>query len=89
MKRPEPFKIELQCQVAPPAGAWIETLHEFQTRRLALVAPPAGAWIETISLPQCGHKSLVAPPAGAWIETARLMRLLILIPSRAPRGRVD
>ena len=33
--------------VAPPAGAWIETIYfEFDSSETA-VAPPAGAWIET------------------------------------------
>ena len=34
-------------QVAPPAGAWIETTMRKDGTRLNQVAPPAGAWIET------------------------------------------
>ena len=58
-------------EVAPPAGAWIETRGREIDGGLPLrVAPPAGAWIET------GHERgreddvRVAPPAGAWIETS-------------------
>ncbi len=55
-------------EVAPLAGAWIETSLHRITSALGLVAPLAGAWIET------GYPSnapawqdLVAPLAGAWI----------------------
>ena len=57
-------------EVAPRAGAWIET--SVRTRRPsgASVAPRAGAWIETI-VPRVVTAPLgVAPRAGAWIETA-------------------
>jgi len=33
--------------VAPPAGAWIETLKMALVKLPVSVAPPAGAWIET------------------------------------------
>ena len=33
--------------VAPPAGAWIETISARNVFFIAIVAPPAGAWIET------------------------------------------
>ncbi len=36
--------------VAPPAGAWIETLMAQMKHTQTNVAPPAGAWIETASL---------------------------------------
>jgi hypothetical protein len=36
--------------VAPPAGAWIETLIVVFDVPHAEVAPPAGAWIETCCL---------------------------------------
>ena len=57
-------------QVAPPAGAWIETIKSWQPVAVSRnVAPPAGAWIETM-LYVCGAVgTVVAPPAGAWIET--------------------
>ena len=57
-------------EVAPHAGAWIETLmYAIITSAYQYVAPHAGAWIETswgaagLSAPR------VAPHAGAWIET--------------------
>ena len=34
-------------EVAPHAGAWIETVDELKSRNLDVVAPHAGAWIET------------------------------------------
>ena len=33
--------------VAPPAGAWIETTSRAVLGFRSAVAPPAGAWIET------------------------------------------
>ena len=35
------------AQVAPRAGAWIETYNDQRLRTASLVAPRAGAWIET------------------------------------------
>mgnify|MGYP006912199175 CR=1 FL=1 len=55
--------------VAPPAGAWIETLMDIKRANLLQVAPPAGAWIETYFLSPFAPPLTVAPPAGAWIET--------------------
>ena len=34
--------------VAPPAGAWIETFYDRPLAKIIIVAPPAGAWIETV-----------------------------------------
>ena len=55
--------------VAPPAGAWIETVKTCKGEITALVAPPAGAWIETVTSLVILLAYFVAPPAGAWIET--------------------
>ncbi len=56
--------------VAPHAGAWIETsLAEF-VYYLFFVAPHAGAWIETIQARMDSGRHIVAPHAGAWIETS-------------------
>ena len=38
----------LFVDVAPPAGAWIETFNSETTQQNSDVAPPAGAWIETV-----------------------------------------
>ena len=40
----------LAVNVAPLAGAWIETNVRFLGKRKKMVAPLAGAWIETIGL---------------------------------------
>ena len=57
-------------QVAPLAGAWIETGSGQYLRNDYTVAPLAGAWIETreMIVKVEGHPQ-VAPLAGAWIET--------------------
>ena len=41
------FAIVASYNVAPHAGAWIETLTAYVWRALKDVAPHAGAWIET------------------------------------------
>ena len=55
--------------VAPHAGAWIETRCLVSTLHKSIVAPHAGAWIETLSGQRKMCALLVAPHAGAWIET--------------------
>ena len=47
LKRPGPRHLSPRSQVAPYAGAWIETYCLRCPPLLALVAPYAGAWIET------------------------------------------
>ena len=56
-------------QVAPHAGAWIETNKAATRNEPAPVAPHAGAWIETRILTFASILLTVAPHAGAWIET--------------------
>ena len=76
-------------KVAPPAGAWIETVAG-RSRILGLnVAPPAGAWIETFRIAFIiAYSAGVAPPAGAWIETRKYPSLIIIAGrSRPPRAR--
>ena len=60
--------------VAPHAGAWIETVHRSTCPCCRKVAPHAGAWIETITPTRRLRGSCVAPHAGAWIETPRRLR---------------
>ena len=55
--------------VAPYAGAWIETSIMAQSVCFRCVAPYAGAWIETLTLYIPTYINIVAPYAGAWIET--------------------
>ena len=78
-----------QGQVAPRAGAWIETRR--LPRRLAPnpVAPRAGAWIETYLAAMTGWTNVVAPRAGAWIETQMNGQTRNSVFSRPPRGGVD
>jgi len=56
--------------VAPLAGAWIETALGYPYCDGGSVAPLAGAWIETRLKKAAEQKQTnVAPLAGAWIET--------------------
>src|SRR2546421_5421643 len=55
--------------VAPHAGAWIETKSVASAPHSSLVAPHAGAWIETDGNRRIAKDRIVAPHAGAWIET--------------------
>ncbi len=76
--------------VAPHAGAWIETIVKGNKGNFTAVAPHAGAWIETASNFFYVLFIYVAPHAGAWIETSDREPLnKKWLPSRAPRGRVD
>ena len=56
-------------QVAPRAGAWIETSHVLAGVQRKSVAPRAGAWIETDAFAYGCQVMQVAPRGGAWIET--------------------
>ena len=58
-----------KADVAPRAGAWIETRAELPRAGEDLVAPRAGAWIETHHSHAATLSRSVAPRAGAWIET--------------------
>ena len=72
---------ERRWLVAPPAGAWIETLSAVFLLPMRRVAPPAGAWIETGSPGHPHPKPCVAPPAGAWIETRgwKIVKMNLLV----------
>ena len=58
-------------QVAPYAGAWIETSLMRLIEISQKVAPYAGAWIETGQHTVYNLLRCVAPYAGAWIETIK------------------
>ena len=75
--------------VAPPVGAWIETLLEMLFFFVIIVAPPVGAWIETYTTNNQGNNIRVAPPVGAWIETSIALSCPITFFCRTPRGCVD
>ena len=51
-------------QVAPHAGAWIETDAVSYVPTKEVVAPHAGAWIETVSLRPCSTTPPRRPPCG-------------------------
>ena len=57
-------------EVAPFAGAWIETSTVANTAAWSTVAPFAGAWIENRRTLFVALRTSVAPFAGAWIETS-------------------
>ncbi len=59
----------LPPNVAPRAGAWIETYKSKYVISVEQVAPRAGAWIETNIGIEPKDQHCVAPRAGAWIET--------------------
>ena len=61
--------ILMAWDVAPRAGAWIETWRRQSRSTGSRVAPRAGAWIETDVLGLGDCLWAVAPRAGAWIET--------------------
>ena len=77
------------AEVAPRAGAWIETVTIVAIVTVGPVAPRAGAWIETA--PSCAALVLskVAPRAGAWIETVVLPPACWQALRRSPCGSVD
>ena len=51
-------------EVAPRAGAWIETLTNWTKYFYIAVAPRAGAWIETVSWPPWGPAYCRRTPCG-------------------------
>ncbi len=74
-------------QVAPPAGAWIETNHILIVTYFCPVAPPAGAWIETL-LKKCAWRfacSVSRPPRARGLKHVLVWSLRVLLLSRPPR----
>src|SRR5690606_32597684 len=69
LKRASPLPFLGAANVAPHAGAWIETSTACSIGIKTRVAPHAGAWIETPELSETVQEDSVAPHAGAWIET--------------------
>ncbi len=75
--------------VAPRAGAWIETAPAVALALALAVAPRAGAWIETISRDWICISARRSPPA-----RGRGLKPIRLTPAqqqsgRPPRGGVD
>ena len=76
--------------VAPPAGAWIETIKEAGVYTdLKASRPLRARGLKPDSMGEINKENYVAPPAGAWIETAYRRAEYRLSASRAPCGRVD
>ena len=79
----------IYSDVAPRAGAWIETICNNHSHGTIYVAPRAGAWIETFILSCIVISDNVAPRAGAWIETNNSGNFFPLAAGRTPCGCVD
>ena len=89
MKRLLQMPIFPLTDVAPRAGAWIETKHRSLYLMPSSVAPRAGAWIETGATGIVRAIEVVAPRAGAWIETESVSSSSSQSICRPPRGGVD
>lgn len=55
--------------VAPPAGAWIETMKRGRFLIRGMSHPPRVRGLKRLINPLVNEKDIVAPPVGAWIET--------------------
>ena len=55
---------DMLAEVAPHAGAWIETSYDNKTVYLWRVAPHAGAWIETYEILDLADGASSRPPRG-------------------------
>ncbi|SLM19114.1 conserved hypothetical protein [uncultured spirochete] len=77
------------ASVAPPAGAWIETMSVILIRKHGLVAPPAGAWIETTDATEWEIADIKSRPPRARGLKPVMVDGTKYDSSRAPRGRVD
>ena len=47
LKRAQTYNARASGQVAPHAGAWVETVNKAGAYAAKYVAPHAGAWVET------------------------------------------
>jgi len=86
----KPKTVSVRClkdEVAPRAGAWIETIYKNFNWFTYVVAPRAGAWIETATGRGIDLDIEVAPRAGAWIETVRFSMGVRIGMSPPVRGR--
>ena len=71
LKRTQGPQLRFAAEVAPRAGAWVETYLLLYVTQDRIVAPRAGAWVETSDMWFMDYQTQVAPRAGAWVETAR------------------
>ncbi len=61
--------------VAPPVGAWIETLDKAELFLGTKVAPPVGAWIETRLTAKANGQNLSRPPWARGLKRNRCHNL--------------
>ena len=81
-------ELQILAQVAPLAGAWIETTRRCTARCGATVAPRAGAWIETRCSPS-RRRGPWSPLVRGRGSKLRMRRREIEIVSSPPCGGVD
>ena len=75
------------AEVAPPAGAWIETLNTFLLCRSGHRSrPPRARGLKQTCNLRVNSTIHVAPPAGAWIETATTRQDACVLSVAPPAG---
>jgi len=80
----------LEQEVAPRAGAWIETVKSNpSSERIFSSRPVRARGLKQQAHDVTGLQYLVAPRAGAWIETYQRLPNRANPCRRAPCGRVD
>ena len=77
-----------RIEVAPHAGAWVETKLRNLRQLVVVVAPHAGAWVETRWAGDARSPTSVAPHAEAWVETFGFLTPARVVSRRPPRGGV-
>ncbi len=80
--------IDLFYEVAPRAGAWIETHRANQSIHCRRVAPRAGAWIETDYIRVIKEKQPSLPARERGLKLSN-KRYFVPGKGRSPRGSVD
>ena len=81
--------LEAQIEVAPLAGAWIETGMRMNMRKQTIWSLPSRErGLKLLLSDSDCYVNIVAPLAGAWIETV-IKIFKISMPCRSPRGSVD
>ena len=89
MKLQPPVELDDPEEVAPHAGAWIETRSRRRSSRDARSPPMRGRGLKPVMPPSFVWVAVVAPHAGAWIETPSSVRIRDMGRGRPPCGGVD
>ena len=84
-----PCVARLSYQVAPLAGAWIETSIKSRARSCSFVAPLAGAWIETPEQSPADPQGASLPSRERGSKPMHARYLRYRRQRRSPRGSVD